>query len=290
MPLPTSPLRKMHRAVRAFLLHDGLPIGGIAVGVMLGTYALLGATPSGPLLVLAFCGTALVYQFDRTLGFSPEDRYNRPERHAWGRAHRGFVWSTALLCIAAAGVALTMIRPAVVLAGAALGALGLLYVAPVLGRRLKSLGWGKPLVVAGTWALGGVLLPALEAGRAVTLGVVALVAYRFVIVLANALLADWADRVGDTKAGLRTVAARWPARAVFRRVRGLLGAALVGGVAVAVGYGLPLLGVDLVGVVLMLGIVGRIEARATPMRRLALDAVVAWPLVTALAGWAAAYW
>lgn len=285
MPPSTFPSRAMRRTVRAFLVHDGMPIGSIAVGVMLGTYALLDATPSGPLLVLGFCGTALVYQLDRVLVLSPEDRYNRPERRVWGQAHRGYVGSTALLCVVAAGAMLPLVRPATVLAGAAVGALGVLYIVPVLGRRLKSIGWGKPFIIAGAWAGGGVLLPVLEAGRAVTLGVVALAAYRFALVLANALLADWGDRVGDAQAGLHTVATAWTTPVVFRRVRILLGATLAGGIGVAMGYGLPLLGVDLVGIVAMLGVIRRLEARPTPLRRFALDAVVAWPLVTALVWW-----
>lgn len=272
------------RGIRAFLAYDAVPIGGIAVSVMLGTYALLSVRWSVPLLALAFCGTALVYQLDRGLELSPEDRHNRPRYRAWIRAHRGYVRGTAWLCALVGAGMLPFLQPETVGMGMGLGMLGLLHVLPVFGRRqrLKSFWRLKPLIISGAWALGGVLLPVVEAGYPLTPGVVALAAYRFIVVFVNTLLADWSDRAGDAQAGLRTVATEWPPSVLFGAARGLLGGTLAVGVAVAVGYGLPLLLVDLLGVVGMLVLVQRVEDGGARVRRFAVDAVVAWPLVTAL--------
>ena len=83
----------------AFLAYDGGPVGLIAVCLMLGNYALLGIRPSVPLLVLGFCGTLVIYQLDRVLAFSPEDRVNRPGRHRWMREHAAYVWGSVVVGI-----------------------------------------------------------------------------------------------------------------------------------------------------------------------------------------------
>lgn len=282
-----SPPSISSRPPGAFLAHDGVPVGFIAVSVMLGTYVLLDVAPSVPLLVLAFCGTALTYQLDRCLRFSPEDRHNRPGHRLWMRAHRGYVWGTAGLLVVAGGVSLRFLRPVTVGFGMIVGVLGVLYAVPVLGpgRRLKSFWRLKPLVIGGGWALGGVLLPVLEAGETVAVGGAALAGYRFAIVLANVLLADFGDRMGDAQVALRTVATEWTPPVLLGTVRCLLGAIVLAGLAVSLAYRLPLLFVDLAGPVLMFVLTRRIEVRLTRAQRLAVDALVAWPLVTALAAW-----
>jgi len=270
------------------LAHDGLPIGGIAVALMLGTYAMLGLPPSGPLLVLGFCGTALIYQLDRVLGFSPEDAVNRPGRTRWMQTHRRYVLMTIAGAVGTGGAVLMLLRPATVLVGCGLGAVGLLHVWPMApgGRRLKAWGWMKPLAISGAWATGAVLLPVLEADRSVTVAVGALMLYRFGIVLVNVLLADWSDRRGDARAGLRTLATAAPTAIVFRTAYVLLALVLGGGVgAVAAGGAPPLLLVDLAGVVLMSGVVWRVQRNAAWAHHIAMDAVVAWPAITFLAAW-----
>ena len=283
----SSPFTVLIPRVGAFLAHDGVPIGGIAVGMMLGSYALLGIVPSVPLLTLAFCGTALVYQLDRGLDFSPEDRFNRPAYGAWRRAHRDYVRGTVLLCTVVGIGMLPFLRPVTIAAGLGLGLVGLLHVIPVLGprRRLKTFAWLKPLSISAVWALGGVLLPVLEADRSITVGVAALAGYRFVIVLVNTLLADWGDRDGDARANLQTLATEWSSPTLFYVVRGLLLTTLAAGLIVTAGYRLPLLLVDLGGLLAMFVLVRGSETGLTRARRVAIDAVVAWPAVTALVAW-----
>ncbi|MFP4229055.1 MAG: hypothetical protein ACLFTE_09530, partial [Salinivenus sp.] len=109
------------------LSHDPLPIGGVAVGLMLGTSALLGLPVSVPLLVAAFSGAALVYGVDRALVASPEDRWNRPDRVAWVREHRSWLAVEGGLLLVLGGGALFFLRPLTVVSGGLLGGLALLH-------------------------------------------------------------------------------------------------------------------------------------------------------------------
>lgn len=283
--LPVHNAPALH-PVRAFLLYASVPVGGIAVALLLGTYALLGLPPSGSLLLLAFCGAFLVYQLDRSLFAGPEDALNQPERVAWVRRHRRWIWTSSALAAALALGALPWLRPQTLAVGALLGVPGILYAVPLLPgrRRLKSMGPLKPVLIAAVWALGATLLPAIEAGHAWTSGVGALALYRFLFILPNALLADLPDRDGDRLAGLRTAATALSPRVLRRLAAASLTAAMAGGLVALWSFGAPrLLYVDLAGPVLLLALVLR---RATPSRwfyGFALDAVVAWPAATALA-------
>lgn len=268
--------------------YDPLPVGGIAVALMLGTYSLLQLTPSVPLLVLAACGTTLVYLVDRAAGVSPEDRYNSPGRVAWVRTNRTYLWGVA----GGAGVLgmamVPFLRPSTLAVGTILGGIGLAYGVPVLpgGQRLKALGVVKPFLVAIPWAVGAVVLPVVEAKGAVSLGAVALTLYRVCWILPNVLLDEWGDRGGDAAVGLQTVdpsggAGRLRERASFWAGGGFLGAL------VWVGWGgaSVLLLVDAVGLLFLLCGVWMLRPDRYPRHALVADLLVAWPIVTAVAGW-----
>lgn len=272
--------------VRAFLLYSSVPVGGIAVALMLGTYALLGLPPSGPLLLLAFCGAFLVYQLDRSLLAGPEDALNQPERVAWVQQHPKWLRTSAALAAALALGTLPFLRPATLVTGALLGLPGVLYAMPLPwgGRRLKSVWPLKPVLIAAAWASGAAVLPVLEAGLAVTSGVGALALYRFLFILPNALLADWPDRAGDRRAGLRTAATELAPRTLRRLAVAPLILAIVGGLLAIWLFDAPgLLYVDLAGPLLLLGFVRRLPAGSRWFYSFVLDAVVAWPALTALA-------
>lgn len=278
---PSSWVRSM---VRTFLVHDGVPVGLIAIALMLGTYALLGIPPCVPLLVLSGCGAVVVYQLDRVLGFSPEDRVNRPARTRWMRAHRRYVQATVLGASALGSLMMPMLRPETLIAGVTLGGVGLMHVGLGLQERwLKAWGLLKPLAISGVWAAGAVLLPVLEAGRIITAGVGALVGYRFALVLVNTLLADVGDRAGDVRVGLHTWATRWPASFLLRGAYVVLGITLIGCI-FAVGWGgAPrVLLVDGIGVLIMGGLVRRVQTDPAWAHHVAVDAAVAWPVVTFL--------
>ena len=272
-------------AMRAFLLYANLPVGVIAVCFVLVTYALLGLPPSLPLLLLAFCAVFLVYQVERSLAPAPEDAFNHFNRLAWVAGHRGYVWVSTTLAVGGTVATLPWLRSETFAAGVVLALGSGLYMVPVGPRRLKSVWYLKPLLISGAWAVGGVLLPVLEAGTPVTAGVVALVGYRLLFVLPNALLADWPDRAGDTKAGLVTVATRYPAEQLRRLSVAVLLLALGGGLVAMVVYEAWLLAVDLVGLLVMLVVVGRPWPQTRWFFGFVLDLVVAWPVMTAVSAW-----
>ena len=275
-------------AVGAFLLYANLPVGGIAVCFVLGTYALLGLPPSLPLLLLAFCGVFLVYQVERTLNPAPEDAFNHPNRLAWVAGHRRYVWVSTGLAVGGVVATLPWLQPETLAAGVVLALGSGFYMVPVgpRRRRLKSVWYLKPLVISGAWAVGGVLLPVLEAGAPVATGVVALMGYRLLFVLPNALLADWPDRAGDARAGLVTVATRSSAGQIRRLSVVALLTALGGGFVALSAFEVPwLLAVDLVGLLVMLIVVVRPWPQTRWFFGFVLDLIVAWPVMTAAGAW-----
>lgn len=261
-------------------MYDPLPIGGIAVALMTGTVALLDVPVDGPLLGAAFCGTALVYLADRTLGLSPEDRHNQPRRVAWVRAHgawlraEGIALGVGLL----ATVPLLEVKTAVAASG--LGGVAALHVLTGVGRHRGGRGL-DPVTVSLVWVGGAVLLPVVEAGEPVLSdGVLALAVYRMLLILPNVLVADWADREGDAAVGAGTWAVGWSRRGVQNGATGLLALAVAGAAGtVGVGAGPALLLLDALGGLLLMGGIWMLRPDRSPLHRLALDLVVAWPIV-----------
>ena len=282
---------RLAAALRGGWWHGGVLEGSVAAAMVAGTSALAGLPLDGPLLVLAFCGTLLVYHLDRTPVLSPEDRLNHPARWRWRRTCGGQAATLAGLAALGACWALPQLRMRTLAAGFALAGPAAAYALPLFGsddggnlgddlggggsakRRLKDVGPAKPFIVAAAWALGSVGMPALEAsapasaGSAGATGAAAplalLASYRFLFVLPNLLLADAADRDGDARAGLRTVAttaARAPRR-LRRAAVGVWGACAGGGALAGVVFDAPgLLAVDLAALLALLGgalLVGR---------------------------------
>jgi 4-hydroxybenzoate polyprenyltransferase len=283
--------------------HGGVLEGGVAAAMVAGTGALAGLPLDGPLLVLAFCGTLLVYHLDRTPVLSPEDRFNHPARWRWRRAHGGQAAALAGTAMLGACWALPQLRGRTLGAGFFLAVPAVAYALPVLAnvsgggsgdrRRLKDVGPAKPFVVAAAWALGSVGLPALEAGASLTAsaGTLALLAcYRFLFVLPNLLLADAADRDGDARTGLRTVATMYPSQCLRRGAIGALAACVAGGALALLWAETPrlLLAVDLAGPLLLLPVL--LATRAPHCRRARLaDLTMLGPALTALVAAACAW-
>jgi len=269
------------RAWQTFVAYDPLPIGGVAVALMLGTTALLEVPVDGPLLGAAFCGTALVYLADRALGLSPEDRYNQPQRVAWVRTHTPWLLAEAV----GLGIGLLLIIPLLqfeaVLVAAGLGSVGGIHVlsGPGLGRETS--GALGSVTVSFVWAVGAVVLPVLEAGAPVfSVGAAALTVYRVPFILANVLLVDWADRKGDAAVGTGSWATGWSRRDVQKGTTGVLAFAVGGAVGgVWIGSGSALLLIDALGSLLLLGGVWMLRPERSALHRLALDLAIGWPIV-----------
>lgn len=269
-------------------MHSGVPPALIACAVVVGSAVWLDVQVGVPLLVAAYCGTYLVYRLDRTGLFSAEDALNRPQQRT--------PWRTDGVVLLGAGVAggwaAWELSSSTWLILAVLGGVALAYVAPVLPgrRRLKDLGPAKPFVIAACWAMGGVGVPVLQAADltdGVGLEVLLLGGVRGSVVLANTLLADWPDREGDQRFGITTPAARM---GLARTRQWSLAALFVAAVALlawtwAVGTGvraMELALIELAGLGLMGVAVMRYDGRG--WTGVWLDAAVAWPAITALAG------
>ena len=260
------------------LIYANLHVGLVALALLGATYVLLGLPPDPGLLGLGFVATVLIYQIEHWAPWAREDALNHPERRAWWAARAGLrlAWLVGLGATALA-LAVTLRGPVLVL-GFVLGGAVVLYVVPLLPgrRRLKASRWATPLVVSLAWALGGVVVPVLHAGAGVSVGVLAFVAYRAALVWPNVLLADWPDRAGDARAGLRTLASTMaPGRLRQLAAAPLVVALLAGGGAVLGGF-VPAL------FAFMLVVVLGPWPREGWFYPLGLDLLVAWPLVPAL--------
>lgn len=275
------PSRFRNMGARA-LYHDPIPMGLIAVAFLLGTAALLEISVPIPLLIASFCGTALVYGIDRGIIASPEDRLNRPDRRQWMEGHQMWVRVEVVMLTIGAAVALPFLRRSTLLGITALAALVGLHLVSVghWKRPVKASTIGKPLAIAGAWAVGGTLFPVLEAGHPIGRGDVALIGYRVLFLLPNVIVADWGDRHGDMSAGLAT----WAEGKTLYSVRfvstALLTVAGAGAVLAVVNFGAPLvLFLDALGLVAMGMAVWKLRPGYSPLHSFLLDAVVAWPVL-----------
>ena len=61
-----------------------------AAGMLLASYLSLGIPPNKALLSLVFFATLAVYNLDRLLGASTEDRHDTSPRHQWIRSYNKF--------------------------------------------------------------------------------------------------------------------------------------------------------------------------------------------------------
>jgi len=274
---------------RAVVLYSNFPVGAVALGLILGNYTLLGLPPDGPLLVLALAGVVLIYQVDRSIYAAPEDAENEPERVRWLCDHRRVIRASMLV----AGLIVVVLAPFVqgitLVVGGVMGMLGLLYAAPILPghRRIKSIWYLKPILIGGSWAIGSVILPVIEAGDIPGRAAWMLTAYRFFFIIPNVLVADWHDRHGDCKTGLSSVATIWPLRRIRRLGLGSLSLTLVGAVlAVVYGHASTLLLLDALGPALMCLALIRMQGGSNWYYGFWIDAIVAWPMVT----WVASHW
>lgn len=282
---PSFPFSVRFSALRSALYHDPAPVGGVAVALLMGTQGLFGLSADVPLLLLGFCGTTLVYAVDRVWRETPEDRVNRPARVAWVKAHTGWLTLETSVLVATAGATVPFLRGETLLGVVGLGGIAGLRVLPrAFGSRVLH-GLRKPVTIAGAWAAGSALLPFAEAGVPIDGGAVLFFGYRFLFILPNLLLADWTDRRGDSDAGLAPWAAGWSGQQVRWAATGSLLLAAAGAGLWALGGEAPLLlGLDAVGLLLMLGVVWRLDL-ARPRDAFLADLVVAWPLIPALVRW-----
>lgn len=255
------------------------------MALLLGTYGLFGLAVDLPLLVAGFCGTTLAYLVDRVWMPAPEDRINRPERVAWVQSHAEWLAAETVVLAALGGAMVPYLRWATLAWTGVLGGIAGVYVLYRSQEGASLLGIPKPIAVAGAWAAGGALLPLVEAGRPIGGEALWFFGYRGLFILPNLLLADWADRAGDAAVGLNPWASGWAGRQVrWLATAPLLGAALGAAGWVVVASQPVLVGIDALGLLLMMGVVWGLNP-TRPRTALLADLVVGWPLTTALVAW-----
>ena len=231
-------------------------------------------------VLLVFAATLLVYNLDAVLPFKHRQPAGASERKAWQQRHRR---ALALLAGAAALVAGTLFLvdgwwrylPALL----PLTALALLYSWPLARwggqrRALRELPLLKAFLIAGVWSAITVGLPTLARHRPPT-EALALLAQRFCLVLALAIVFDIRDLSRDRAAGTRT----------FPVVLGLAGAKavalafLVGAMLLGFERGVPPLGLALTGLAATAVILLADERRNDYFFALLADGVLLVPAV-----------
>jgi len=229
------------------VLYSSVWLAGAAAAQTAATFQLwpaVGAARSYRVVMLVFTATLLVYNLDAVLPFKHLQPAGTSLRKAWQQQHRR---GLALL----AGIAALVMAYFVLADGwwhylptlLPLAALALLYSWP-LGRwgALREVPLLKVFLIAGVWSAITVGLPTLAHHRPLV-GSVGLLAQRFCLVLALAIVFDIRDLSRDRAAGTRT----------FPVVLGLGGAKavalafLAGAMTLGVERGAPPLGLLLTG-------------------------------------------
>lgn len=194
------------------LLYSNIYIALAAASLSHASARLMGDTaPWSPLATLTFSATLLVYNLDRLVGTSREDMILQSPRHTWIRDHAPLL--RALTVASALGVAasLPFLSPPLWAALAPMALLAGAYSLPLVitrrgRRRLKDIPGLKIVLIALTWTLVTVALPALDSGLPLhDRRIPWLLAQRFLFILAITLPFDIRDIERDRRANITTI-------------------------------------------------------------------------------------
>lgn len=262
------------------LRYSGIVEGVIAVALIAATGVLLDIPASRWLLAAAGSATTLVYLVDRLIGAKREDVRHHPERVLWIQKHCTLLTFVLLPLGATVVATLVMLQPETQIIAALLAFATVVHLFPLLPghRRLRAFTALKPVVIAGAWAAGSVLLPVVEAGRSIDVAVVCLSFYRLGFILPNTLLSDVLEP--QTTPGRTPESGSGKTRDMTRAAVAVAVLAMTwGGLMLANGLATKWLQADLIGPGLYLVIVARKEWQQSPAARHLVDLVTAWPLV-----------
>jgi len=263
-----------------WLYHSNLHISFVAAGVVMGSYAFADERSSFAYVILAAAGALLVYHTDRAVFNSEEDKGNAPHRLEWYGRHRSYLIVSTILAILGIGVSVFILPVYVLISGAILGVLGLLYAAPLFNRklRLKNIPIVKSVLILFCWVGGGLVLPLWGSVSATTLVLFAL--YRCLYLLPNLLLAEWVDSPGDTIVGIRSMGASMSIRAIrITAVLSFLGAVACSITLIYHGVNSILLAVDMIGFCATIWMINSISKWSTN-HIVWLDLLVGFPAIT----------
>lgn len=208
----------MLRALRS-LIYGNIFVACCAASlVAMSQLLLFGQARHDGALGLVFFSTLLVYNLDRVLGTSPEDRHDRSARHLWTNTHDRALWALASCGALGAALCALTLPPKVILAMLLLGAISLSYSVPVLRykgkwRRLKEIPGLKLLLIGWVWALATVSLPAALGAQADPPNLsgpqseqaLALLGQRLLFIVAITLPFDVRDLARDRAANILTL-------------------------------------------------------------------------------------
>lgn len=201
----------MLRTLLLRLAYSNVWLAGSAAAQAYTNCVLMRREPTFEALALPVASLYLVYTFAKTVRFDPQaDAVNDPERTAfllrWRRpliasAALAYAWGMAAALRHGLDVAALFVFPV---------AIAVLYDVKVLPegwryRRLKDLTGVKSLVVAVTWAVAGVLLPARLVGGDDTAVLAILTLWNSLVFFVNTVYFDMGDVKGDRLEGTITL-------------------------------------------------------------------------------------
>ena len=236
------------RGLDAVLYSSGWLAGAAAAQTAASFRRWPGAGPNWRVVALVLAATLLVYNLDAVLPFKHRQPAGGSGRKDWQQRHRRGLTGLALLAALAAGYLFLAdgwgrYLPALL----PLALLALLYSWPLARwrgqrRALREVPLLKVFLIAGVWSAITVGLPALALHRPLA-EAAGLLAQRFCLVLALAIVFDIRDLSRDRVAGTRT----FPVVLGLAGARAVALAFLAGAMLLGIGRGVPPLGLALTG-------------------------------------------
>ena len=163
-------MNKAIRTVVKFLVNSNLFIAFCTLAATFQTYLLLDITlNSGPLPVLLFFASLLVYNIHRLIALPEDPEKDASAMHTWMRDNSIIMIGLIGFSLFAIGMSFLMLNNQSRLILTLLGLISVLYVLPVKlpgfpKLRLRDIGILKPFIVGGVWAVATVILPILHTG------------------------------------------------------------------------------------------------------------------------------
>jgi 4-hydroxybenzoate polyprenyltransferase len=192
--------------VFAFLSVSSIFIGGTGFFKTLLGYLMLGMNPSITVCSAVFLISFGVYTLDKIADMD-KDITNMPERLKFLKGRKKLIKSYSIAAYIAAVALVFIDNPQSVLIVFIPLAANIIYgtrVHPKLPR-LKDIPLMKNLVVASTWSLVTVMLPAMHLANPRSLTVALLAYFMLIKMFINTVLYDVRDVKGDILAGVRTI-------------------------------------------------------------------------------------
>ena len=201
----------MIKSLVKYLVYSSHLVAAVTAGCALAPLMYLGVSNFFEVLAFIYASTFLIYNIDRLLHKSPEDKINHPERVLWFQIHsRGlFIQMIPAVGISIYFLSLCNWQSAVLLISFLF--ICMMYIYPIIpGRKgkfsLKSTSLGKPVIIAFIWSGITVLFPVILTNSGITSAIFFYYVTCFSLAFINAMYFDLKDLKGDQAEGLTTYA------------------------------------------------------------------------------------